>query len=152
MTTNKYPPLPFPPTIEENETRQHFGLRLLRFVIEFKVTATMNDGELELAAYVVPLAMDGHGHKGTDLMVVEQVREASLLVTETLAIRQKAMAKSMKLVEQMSVPDQRGGAMPPFQAEKVEDPEKEWSNEYYLQQMLEFKRKLDAQRGRDIAF
>lgn len=109
-----YPALPTPPHAELGEAAQRYGVRLLMFVVETQVTATMSEAELELAAYVVPVAMWGKGKDGTDLLVVEAIRAAASLVTAALARSRKLTAEEETAREAKADQSVEGGQKSPL--------------------------------------
>lgn len=109
-----YPTLPTPPHAELGEGTQHYGVRLLMFVVETQVTATMSESELELAAYVVPVAMWGKGKDGTDLLVVEAIRAAAALVSAALLRLRKLTAEEETAREAKAAQAVEGGQKSPL--------------------------------------
>jgi hypothetical protein len=109
----EYPPLPFPPNATIGEALHHYGIRLLMFVVDTNITATMSDIELELAHYVVPFAFAQRGKDGTDLIVVERVRAAAHLIMLTLIGRRKAEEAEAREATQPIDGGVEGGAAVP---------------------------------------
>jgi len=97
-----YPPLPYPPNADLGEGLHHYGIRLLMFVVETDITATMSDIELELAHYVVPFAISNRGKDGTDVLVVERIRVASALIVVTLSTRRLFEAEDAKVQKEVA--------------------------------------------------
>lgn len=89
-----YSRLPEPPTAYVGESLANYGTRLLMFVVCHQVTATMSDRELELAEHFAPMALWGRGRDGTDLLVVERIRDARTLIAAAVKGRLKLAESS----------------------------------------------------------
>lgn len=108
---HKYPPLPMPPSAEVGEPLHRYGIRLLMFVVDVNITATMSEEELTLASYVVPIAVSNRGKDGTDLKVVENIRKAADLISLTLRGRLK-LAEEEARATGPTVDTSREGGLP----------------------------------------
>jgi len=101
------------PTIDPaqpEETLQGYGCRVLAFVLNTRVTATLSDRDLELADYVYPLAISG---PGVSVLAVDRLSAVRHLILAAIATR-RAIDKPPVLTATPVPPIVAGGHLVPL--------------------------------------
>lgn len=82
MSATAYPALPQPPRPQPGDTAQGYGLRVLSFVLETGVTATVPTRALELADHVYPIAIGAKDILSTAVDALSETRTRILACLE----------------------------------------------------------------------